>query len=164
MKSNWHSSFPSQVSLLSCCLWIPRLLQSWPLGFLESCKCESLSNVWLSVTSWTVAHQAPQSMEFSMQEFWSGLPFSSLGSLSPVSLFQTQDIHISSPLFPWLTLHPLDLDWLKISPSQKELLWASHQELCYSTTEYNILLSNDNLYWFIYWFVYLFIICWLNKL
>ena len=26
---------------------------------------------------WTVAHQAPRSMEFSMQEYWSGLPFSS---------------------------------------------------------------------------------------
>ena len=27
------------------------------------------------VTSWTVAHQAPLSMEFSRQEYWSGLPF-----------------------------------------------------------------------------------------
>ena len=26
-------------------------------------------------TPWTVAHQAPQSMEFSRQEYWSGLPF-----------------------------------------------------------------------------------------
>ena len=29
------------------------------------------------VTSWTVAHQAPLSMEFSRQEHWSGLPFPS---------------------------------------------------------------------------------------
>ena len=28
-----------------------------------------------SVTPWTVAHQAPLSMEFSRQEYWSGLPF-----------------------------------------------------------------------------------------
>ena len=27
-----------------------------------------------SVTPWTVAHQAPLSMEFSRQEYWSGLP------------------------------------------------------------------------------------------
>ena len=27
------------------------------------------------VTPWTVAHQAPLSMEFSRQEYWSGLPF-----------------------------------------------------------------------------------------
>ena len=28
---------------------------------------------------WTVAHQAPPSMGFSRQEYWSGLPFPSLG-------------------------------------------------------------------------------------
>ena len=32
-----------------------------------------------SATPWTVAHQAPLSMEFSRQEYWSGLPFSSPG-------------------------------------------------------------------------------------
>ena len=30
---------------------------------------------------WTVARQAPLSMEFSIQEFWSGLPFPSPGDL-----------------------------------------------------------------------------------
>ena len=30
-------------------------------------------------TPWTVAHQAPQSMEFSRQGYWSGLPFPSSG-------------------------------------------------------------------------------------
>ena len=32
-------------------------------------------------TPWTVAHQAPLSMGFSTQEYWSGLPFSSPGDL-----------------------------------------------------------------------------------
>ena len=32
-------------------------------------------------TSWTVAHQAPLSMGFSRQEYWSGLPFPSTGDL-----------------------------------------------------------------------------------
>ena len=32
-------------------------------------------------TPWTVAYQAPQPMEFSRQEYWSGLPFPSLGDL-----------------------------------------------------------------------------------
>ena len=31
--------------------------------------------VQLFVTLWTVAHQVPLSMEFSNQEYWSGLPF-----------------------------------------------------------------------------------------
>ena len=33
------------------------------------------SHVWLFATPWTVAHQAPLSMGFSRQEYWSGLPF-----------------------------------------------------------------------------------------
>ena len=36
---------------------------------------QSLSRVQLSVPLWTVAHQAPLSMEFSRQEDWSGLLF-----------------------------------------------------------------------------------------
>ena len=36
---------------------------------------KSLSRVRLSVTLWTVAHQAPLSMGFSRPEYWSGLPF-----------------------------------------------------------------------------------------
>ena len=33
------------------------------------------------MTPWTIAYQAPQSMEFSRQEYWSGLPFPSPGDL-----------------------------------------------------------------------------------
>ena len=36
-----------------------------------------LSHVQLFATPWTVAHQAPLSMAFSRQEYWSGLPFPS---------------------------------------------------------------------------------------
>ena len=36
-----------------------------------------LSRVQLFVTSWTVAHQAPMSMGFCRQEYWSRLPFPS---------------------------------------------------------------------------------------
>ena len=44
-------------------------------------EVKSLSRVQLFVTPWTVAYQAPQSMEFSKQEYWSGLPFPSPGDL-----------------------------------------------------------------------------------
>ena len=49
-----------------------------------------LSHVWLLVTPWTVSHQAPLSVEFSGQEYWSRLPFPTLGIFltdlaSPVS-------------------------------------------------------------------------------
>ena len=40
-----------------------------------------LSHVQLFATPWTVAHQAPLSVGFSRQEYWSGLPFPSPGDL-----------------------------------------------------------------------------------
>ena len=40
-----------------------------------------LSHVQLFVTLWTVAYQGPPSMEFSRQEYWSGLPFPLPGDL-----------------------------------------------------------------------------------
>ena len=44
-------------------------------------KTKSLSRVRLLATLWTVAHQAPVSMGFSRQEYWSGLSFPSPGDL-----------------------------------------------------------------------------------
>ena len=42
---------------------------------------KSLSRVQLFATPWTVAYQAPPSLGFSRQEYWSGLPFPSPGDL-----------------------------------------------------------------------------------
>ena len=44
-------------------------------------EVKSLSPVRLFVTPWTVAYQAPSSMGFSRQGYWSGLPFPSPGDL-----------------------------------------------------------------------------------
>ena len=57
-------------ALILCCFF-----------YLEVVKVKSLSHVWLFATPWTVALQAPLSMEFSRQEYWSGLPFPSPGDL-----------------------------------------------------------------------------------
>ena len=40
-------------------------------------KVKSLSRVWFVATPWTAAHQAPLSMGFSRQEYWSGVPLPS---------------------------------------------------------------------------------------
>ena len=40
-----------------------------------------LSSVRLFATPWAVAYEAPPSMGFSRQEYWSGLPFPSPGNL-----------------------------------------------------------------------------------
>ena len=40
-------------------------------------KVKSLSRAWLFATPWTAAYQAPPPMEFSRQEYWSGVPLPS---------------------------------------------------------------------------------------
>ena len=47
----------------------------WSLNQSVSRNPQSLSRVWLFATLWTVEHQAPLSMGFSRQEYWSGLPY-----------------------------------------------------------------------------------------
>ena len=53
-----------------------------------------LSHVQPFASPWTVAHQAPLSMGFSKQEYWSGLPF-----LSPRAL-PDPEIEATSPALP----------------------------------------------------------------
>ena len=48
---------------------------------MHACMLSHFSCVRLCVTLWTVACQAPLSMEFSRQEYWSGLPYPSSGDL-----------------------------------------------------------------------------------
>ena len=65
---------------------IPGILQArtleWVAIFFSNAwkwkvKVKSLSRVWLLVTPWTGAYQAPPSMGFSWQEYWSGVPLPS---------------------------------------------------------------------------------------
>ena len=73
---------PSPLQLLFFCL----------VRTFSICVCsQSLSHVQLFATPWTVACQAPLSMGFFRQEYWSGLPFPPPGGLpnpgiEPVSL------------------------------------------------------------------------------
>ena len=55
-----------------------------------------LSRIRLFATPWTIAHQAPLSVEISKQEYWSGLPLPTPGDLpNPV-------IELESLVFPAL--------------------------------------------------------------
>ena len=65
--------------------------------FLLQCiqvKVKLPSHVWLLATPWTAAYQAPPSMEFSRQEYWSGLPF------PPPEDLPNPGIEPASPVFP----------------------------------------------------------------
>ena len=70
-SSHLHITKPQSCSMISSIL----------IMGLERKKVKSLSCVQLFETPWTVAHQAPPSMEFSRQECWGGLPFPSPGAL-----------------------------------------------------------------------------------
>ena len=74
---------------------IPGILQARTLGWVFisfsnawkwKVKVKSLSRVRLLETPWTAAHQAPSSMGFSRQEYWSGFPLPSLRKISTSAL------------------------------------------------------------------------------
>ena len=71
-------------------------------------KVKSLSHVRLFVTPWTVAYQAPLSMGFSRQKYWSVLPFPSPGDLPDPGI---------KPRFP-----ALEADALTSEPPGKPIL------------------------------------------
>ena len=67
IKKDWPGSF--------VCFHNP----TFPVGHcdIQFSSVQSLSHVRLFATPWTAAHQAPPSMGFSRQEYWSALPFPS---------------------------------------------------------------------------------------
>ena len=88
------------------------------------CECSFGSGVWFFVIPWTVSRQAPLSMKFSRQEYWSGLPFPTPGDLPNAGIkttypvlaggfFTTEKLwsillkHIVLSLFPFLPLFSL---------------------------------------------------------
>ena len=65
---------------------VPGILQARTLGWVAisfsnawtwKVKVKLLSCIWLLATPWTAAYQAPPSMGFSRQEYWSGVPLPS---------------------------------------------------------------------------------------
>ena len=134
---------------------------------------KSLSHVWLFVTLWTVAHQAPLSMGSSSQEYRSGLPFPSPGDLpdpgivlgSP-ALHQTL-YHLSHQGIPFIRTPSyfsktercigvikvqniiviiIDRSWLKIINQLH--LWAQWISALYPYSEWLYLHSHRwNFYW-----------------
>ena len=81
------------------------------------------SGVWLFATPWNIAHQAPLSIGFSRQEYWSELPCPSPGDLpdlgiEPTSLMTREDSLPAEPL--WLGRSATD-SWVG------KILWRRNQ-------------------------------------
>ena len=67
----------------SAACW-PRIMKharTFILQHMHACVLSCFSHVWLFVTPWTVARQAPLSKRFSRQESWSDLPCPPSGDL-----------------------------------------------------------------------------------
>ena len=79
------------------------ILENWVRGLLKWSELKSLSCVQLFATPWIVAYYAPPSMGFSRQEYWSGLPFPSLGD------FPNAGIEPTPPASPALQADSLPL-------------------------------------------------------
>ena len=78
-SSNWSSTQSRKSSQFSVRIL---KLSIGVIGVGFQCQLvKLLSRVQLFATPWTVAHQAPLSIGFSRQEYWSGLPFLSPGDL-----------------------------------------------------------------------------------
>ena len=100
----------------------------------EACVCmsaQSLSRVQLFATPWTVACQAPLSMGFPRQEYWSGLPFLSPGDL-PNPGIKPVSPALASGFF---TTEPPGKPYVKCICVNK-FTWnsADHSILCYYMT------------------------------
>ena len=99
-----------------------------------SCPVCVFSHVWLYATPWTVAHQAPLSMELFRQEYWGRLPVPSPGDLpdpwiepaSPESPALASGFFATAPLGEpiqtawWVNTQPAS--WLKTSSEDTKLL------------------------------------------
>ena len=74
-------------------------------------KVKSLSRIRLFATPWTAAYQAPPSMGFSRQEYWSGLPLPSLSTLLHISFEQTILLVTISPVETLSMLDQFSRKW-----------------------------------------------------
>ena len=90
------------MSVIHCLQKFKHILNSTQKLY-TSCLLSHFSCVWLFETLSTTTHQAPLSMGFSRQEYWSGLPFLTPGDLPDPGMEPT------SLLSPTLAAGPLPL-------------------------------------------------------
>ena len=109
MPSSRESSWPRDKTCVSLCFlhWQAGSLPLGPPEKPQVSACVSHSVVFNSETPWTVAHQAPLSMEFSGQECWNGLPVPFQGIFltqgSNPGLLRSRQFTISATRKAWVS-------------------------------------------------------------
>ena len=117
-----------------------RVLSQGMVVNVNLCMIRCFSRVWLFVTSWTIAHQAPLSMGFSKQEYWSELPCPTPGDLpdprikltSPTSpALQSDSLPTEASGKPCIYLNwryfKINMNWSVPLP---QLQWHKHHDKC----------------------------------
>ena len=84
-------------------------------------KVKSLSRVWLLATPWTEAYQAPLSMGFSRQMYWSGLPLPSPIEVTSSVLIKRPESSTNN--LKWWQLHFLRKEDIYLRVSDSCLRW-----------------------------------------
>ena len=91
---------------------VPGILQAWTLEWVAisfsnawkwKVKVKLLSCVRIFMTPWTAAYQAPPSMGFSRQKYWSGVPLPSLVKGVPLSYFTHEGLELRFEFESWHT-------------------------------------------------------------
>ena len=117
-------------------------------------KVKSLSRVWLLATPWTAAHQAPPSMGFSRQEYWSGVPWPSLPDmLSRLNIWELINVinrnrksyyHISWVIKAFSKIQSPFTIKTQIKLGTKGKFFSLIKNICIKPTA-NIILNHENL-------------------
>ena len=110
-----------------------RTLQWVAISFSNACnwkvKVKSLSRVQLLATPWTAAYQAPPSMEFARQEYWSGVPLP-----SPTEILEATEKKDPCPV-TWLDSSPPVLSCPHTCPGRRLSGWSRIDSLLGNETK-----------------------------
>ena len=117
----FKQSLKKKLSILVCHYCCNKVLAEWIV-----CVLSLFSHGRLCATLWTEAHWAPLSMEFSRQEYWSGLPCIPLGDLP------NPGIKPASLMSPPLADRVFKVGSLPLVPPKKPAEWLNKWKFIFS--------------------------------
>ena len=113
-------------------------------------KGKSLSHVWLFVTPWTAAHQAPPSKGFSRWEYWSGVPSPSLYSVyksfQRLGSEDSRDNRITFRIYDFILLRSGNISYWHEGGGSCHLYIKKHTEQIYILSQAYIYICDINIY------------------
>ena len=101
---------------------LERVVISFSNAWKRKVKVKSLSRVRRLATPWTAAHQAPLSMGFSRQEYWSGVPLPSPVISPRLLIYDHYYVEICSLVLKYLSIFVMDFQFIKSFYSSIEMI------------------------------------------